>query len=156
MKGNSRLTGVMYFVVCCLTAVIFAACQSGPETLGDGPPLVQTADSIVFSYELAKPKPVAEDLRPLGSTKWQVMSITPKPERPYSTMILHFQPDGNVSQVTTYGDGTVKSETSRYHIVGSTMIINKPKNDLNIRFKVEGNSLIMDTGEYSMLLLRVN
>jgi hypothetical protein len=156
MKRNLWLTGAVYFTGCCLVLTLVAACQSGPPVAGDSPPLIQPVDALVFSYELGKPKPVPEDLKPLGNTKWQVMSMTPKPQKVYTAMIIHFQPDGNVLEATTYADGSVKSETSRYHIVGSTMIINKPGNDLNIRFRIEGNSLIMDTGEYSMLLLRVN
>lgn len=156
MITNTWLKGAVNFLGCCLMLTLVVACQSGPPVAGDAPPLVQPADAMVFSYELAKPKPVPEDTRPLGNTKWQVMSITPKPGMAYESMLFNFRPDGNLVETTRLADGSVKSETSRYHIVGSTMIINKPKRDLNIRFKVEGNSLIMDTGEYSMLLLRVN
>jgi len=71
-------------------------------------------------------------------------------------MIMQFQPDGNLLETTTYADGSVKSETSRYHIVGSTMIVNNLKMISTIRFKVEETLSLMDTGEYSMLLLKVN
>ena len=155
MKENRWLTRAAYLGCCCLMITLLASCQSGPPAVGDAPPLIQPVDAMVFSYELGKPKPAPEDMGPLGNTKWQVMSITPKPQRPFESMLFVFQPDGNLVETTRYADGSVKSETSRYHIVGSTMIVNKPKNDLNIRFRVEGNSLIMDTGEYSVLLLRV-
>jgi hypothetical protein len=156
MNRNRRLTGAACFIGGCLTLILMTACQSGPTAVGDSPPLIQPVDAMVFSYELGKPKPPQEDTKPLGNTKWQVMSITPKPDKAFATRILQFQPDGNLLETTTYADGSAKSETSRYHIVGSTMIVNKPENDLNIRFKVEGNSLIMDTGDYSILLLRIN
>jgi len=76
--------------------------------------------------------------------------MTPNPTR-HTRLYYAVPADGNLLETTTYAVFG-ESETSRYHIVGSTMIVNKPKNDLNLRFKVEGNSLIMDTGEYSMLL----
>jgi len=156
MKRNAWLTRVACFACCTLMITLLASCQSGPSVVGDDPPLIQPVDAMIFSYELGKPKPAPEDTAPLGNTKWQVVSITPKPGRPYESMLFVFQPDGNLVETTRYADGSVKNETSRYHIVGSTMIVNKPKNDLNIRFRVEGNSLIMDTGVNSMLLLRVN
>ena len=156
MKRNNRQMQLVYLLAACILSIMVAACQSGPAVSGDSTPMVQPVDAMVFQYQLAKPKPISEDTRPLGNTKWQVASITPKPRETYATVVFDFQPDGNLLETTTYGDGSVKSETSRYHIVGSTMIINKPKNDVNARFRVEGNSLIMDTGEYSMLLRRVN
>jgi hypothetical protein len=118
--------------------------------------MVQPADAIVFQYQLAKQKPVAEDTRPLGNTRWDVTSINPKPEKAYTSMVLYFQPDGNLLETTKYPDGSVKNETSRYHVVGSTILINKAGKDVNARYKKEGDSLVIDTSDYSMLLKAVD
>ena len=40
-----------------------------------------------------------EELKPLAGTKWQVVSITPKPEKSFKSIVTHFRTDGTV--VTT-------------------------------------------------------
>ncbi len=156
MKRSKHLMTALSLTASCFALVMLGACASGPFVPGDSPPMVDQADAIVFSYELAKPKPVPEDTRPLGNTRWQVTSINPKPEKAFTSMILFFQPDGSLVETTRYADGSARDQTFRYHIIGSTMIINKPKEDVNARFRIEGdNQLVIDTGEASLLLRRM-
>jgi len=131
------------------------ACSGGAVAKGDSTPMVSTVDGMVFQYQLAKSGPVREDTRPLGNTKWRLVSITPKADS-RAAVFMSFQPDGYVVETATDGDGSTASNTFPYHIVGATLIINRKDNDINARFRVEGNSLIMDTGECSMLLRRVD
>jgi hypothetical protein len=156
MKRDNCGKRSAYFIGTCAVAIAAAACANGPSVKGDSTPLVSTVDGMIFEYQLAKSGPVMEDTRPLGNTKWRLTSITPKPERPYAAMFFNFRPDGNLVETATDKDGSLKSDTYRYHIVGSTMIISKQDKDVNARFRMDGNSLIMDTGEYSMLLRRVD
>src|SRR5512147_2155184 len=37
-----------------------------------------------------------DETRPLAGTKWQVVSIVPKPERTYQSIVTHFKHDGTV------------------------------------------------------------
>ena len=162
MRRGRHMIGFVWLMTACSILILVGGCASGPAGSGsgtgsgEGTPMIDTAGSMIFSYELAKPKPVADDTGAMGGTKWKVTSINPKPAKPYSGMTFSFQPDGNLVEITTYPDGTARTETSRYHVVGSTMIVNKRSGDVNARFRVEGSSLIMDTNEYSMLLSRVD
>jgi hypothetical protein len=140
-------------MVACMVLIMAASCagnRNAPTT--EGSPMVQPADAIIFQYQMAKQTPAQEDTRPLGNTRWEVTSINPKPEKSYTSMFLQFQPDGNLLETTKYPDGSVKNETSRYHMVGSTILISKAGKDVNARYKKEGNSLVIDTAESSMLL----
>jgi hypothetical protein len=155
MRKDKRITRAAHIIGACVVSITVASCGGGVGAKGDSAPLISTVDGMVFQYELGRSGPVTEDTGPLGNTKWQLASITPKPEGSQGAMFFHFKPDGNLVETITDRSGSLKSDTYRYHLVGSTMIINKGDNDINARFKLEGNSLIMDTGEYSMLLKRV-
>ena len=135
MKKNRLLPLAGSFLAVSLALVLIAGCAGGPTKVGDATTLSQSdpAMAMAFSYQMAKPKPVPEDMRRLGDTTWEVTSMNPKPEKGYASMVLHFGPDGNLVETRKYPDGSVTKETCRYHIVGSTMIINKSGNDINSR-----------------------
>jgi len=107
--------------------------------------------------DAAKRKQATEaELKPLAGTTWQVISIVPKPAKSYKSVVSHFRPDGNVVTTKTNMDGKVETTTEGYRIVGSTLIINKPDYVENTIFKIDGNKLIIDYGNGSVVLQRVS
>lgn len=96
------------------------------------------------------------ELKPLAGTTWQVVSINPKPKKDYKSIVAHFRPDGDVVTTKTNMDGKVETVTERYRIVGSTLIINKPDYVENTQFKIDGNRLIIDYGNGSVVLQRTS
>jgi len=155
MKRGNNMGRSACLIGAFVVSAAVAACGGGTTAKGDPTPLVSTVDGMVFQYQLAKSGPALEDTRPLGNTRWRLVSIAPKPENSHG-MVMSFQPDGYVVETATDGKGSTASNTFPYRVVGSTLIINKKDSDVNARFRVEGNSLIMDTGEHSMLLRRVD
>lgn len=107
----------------------------------------------------AKRKAVTEEeTKILADTTWQIVKVTPKPKNKdsYTSRISHFRPDGTVINTLMKADGTVEITKERYRIVGATLILNHDNLVVNARFKIDGNQMIMDTGEYSMLLQRLD
>ncbi len=96
-----------------------------------------------------------EDCGPLANTVWQVVSVTPKPKRPFASKVGKFNPDGTVSVTTVYEDGRTETHVERYRVVGHTLIINQDNYVLNWRFSIQGNQMYIDTGEYSVALQRI-
>lgn len=97
-----------------------------------------------------------DETRPLGGTTWRVVSIVPKPERSHRSIVAHFRPDGSVLTTTTKMDGTVETHHEQYRVVGSTLIIYKPEYVENAKFTIEGNKLIIDYGNGSVVMQRVS
>lgn len=97
-----------------------------------------------------------EELRPLAGTTWQVVSITPKPEKPSKSIVTHFKTDGTVVTTTTNKDGKVVKVTEKYRVVGSTLIISKPDYVENANFTIKGNKLTIDYGNGSVVMKRVS
>ena len=98
-----------------------------------------------------------EETLPLANTAWQVMSVNPKPAQTMKSMMGRFNPDGTLTTTTTYWDGRTVTDTDseRYRIVGETLIINQDDYVINATFVLEGDSLYMDTGSYSLVLERM-
>ena len=97
-----------------------------------------------------------DETRPLGGTIWQVVSIVPKPERSHKAIVAHFRPDGTVVTTKTNMDGDVETRYEQYRVVGSTLIIYKSDYVENTKFSVEGNTLIIDYGNGSVVLQRIS
>ena len=80
----------------------------------------------------------------------------PKPEKSHKSIVAHFRPDGTVKVTKTDMQGKVETTTEGYRIVGSTLILNKPDYVENTRCKIEGDRLIVDYGNGSVVLQRVS
>jgi hypothetical protein len=107
--------------------------------------------------DTAKRQAVTEvELEPLAGTTWQVISINPKPKKEFKSIVSHFKPDGTVITTKTDMKGRVETIAERYRIVGTTLIINKPDYVENTKFKIDGNRLIIDYGNGSVVLKRVS
>ena len=79
------------------------------------------------------------ETRPLAGTTWQTISIVPKPEKEYKSIVASFRSDGIVVTTKTNMDGMVETTSEQYRILGSTLIVNKPGYVVNIRFRIEGD-----------------
>jgi hypothetical protein len=99
---------------------------------------------------------ITDDSNPLSDTKWQVLGMTPKPPKAYTSIYMNFKSNGDFEEITTFPDGSVKRENSFYKTAGATLAITKAKNVVvDGRFRIDGNRLLLDTGEYSIVLQRV-
>jgi hypothetical protein len=97
-----------------------------------------------------------EELKPLAGTKWQVVSITPKPEKSFKSTVAHFRTDGTVVTTRTALDGKVLKETEKYRVVGSTLILSKPDYVVNTTFTIKGDKLTIDYGNGNVVMKRVS
>jgi len=98
----------------------------------------------------------AEELKPLAGTTWQVISIVPKQEKSYKSVVSHFRNDGTVVTTKTNMNGKVETLQEQYRIVGSTLIISKPDYVENAKFRIEGDTLTIDYGNGSVVMQRVS
>ena len=96
------------------------------------------------------------ELKPLAGTKWQVVSVSPKPEKSFKSVIVNFKPDGNVVTTKTHMNGNVETVTEKFRIVGSTLIIYKSDYIVNEKFRLDGDNLTIDYGDGSAVLKRVS
>ena len=101
-------------------------------------------------------KSTEAELKPLAGTTWQVISINPKPEKVYKSIVAKFKRDGYVVTTKTNMEGDIETVTEKYRVVGSTLILNKPDYVQNMQFKIDGKKLIIDFGNRSAVLQRIS
>lgn len=162
MKKSAYVVQLVRSAVLCVILVFAVSCASdrsaGTSAGGDTTPMADEATKLIFSYEMKNrgQDPVSpESFKPLGNTTWVVTSINPKPSRPFASMILKFQPDGKLIETTIYEGSSEQNQTFSYEVIGSTLLIRKPKGEVNARFKVEGGLLVISTDNTSILLQRI-
>jgi hypothetical protein len=95
-------------------------------------------------------------LGPFPNTKWKITSIVPKPAKAFKSISLSFQPDGNLLETTEYPDGKIETSTNKYSVLGATLLISKPGNNTNMRYRIDGKTMLVDTGVYSIILEQTN
>jgi predicted lipid-binding transport protein (Tim44 family) len=61
-----------------------------------------------------------DETKPLAGSTWKVVSIVPKPEKPFKSVTVQFRSDGHVVTTNTHMNGNVETVTEKYRIVGST------------------------------------
>jgi hypothetical protein len=96
-----------------------------------------------------------EEVQPLANSTWQVISITPRPKKPFKSMVTRFGQNGTATTTTIYENGKVETDEESYRVVGSTLIINDTGYLINSRYRIDGNKMYMDTGDHSIVLQRV-
>jgi hypothetical protein len=96
------------------------------------------------------------ELKPFAGTTWQVISINPKPEKVYKSIVAKFKRDGTVVTTKTNMEGDIETVTEKYRVIGSTLILNKPDYVQNMQFKIEGKKLILDFGNRSAVLQKIS
>jgi hypothetical protein len=97
----------------------------------------------------------ASELVPFAGTSWQLVSVTPTPERPAKSVVARFDSNGTVTTTRIFDDGSSTTETEKYRAVGDTLIVNKPDYIINAKYRIEGNRLYLSAGERSAVLMRV-
>ena len=104
----------------------------------------------------SKPTVLAEQLGPFPNTQWKITSIVPKPEKNFKSISFSFQSDGTMVETTEEPDGKVVTSTQKYRVQGASMLLSKPGANTNVRFRIDGKTMLVDTGVYSVILEQMN
>jgi hypothetical protein len=170
--NRERMRNFFVAITVCLTLVLSSGCASTgsgnamnkSETglsvgAGMGALLGQTSGGNEAGNKEARiwQATIEQDTWPLANTTWQVVSVNPKPAEPMKSKVGRFNADGTLTTTTTYWDGrtVMDADSEHYRIVGQTLIINQDDYVINATFRLDGDSLYMDTGTHSLVLERI-
>lgn len=152
-KNSFLMVAAPLFLVLIL---VFPGAGLGQDSC-DNSNLMSATQQILYCPMMGgKPTVSASDLGLFPNTKWKITSIVPKPEKAFKSISFVFNPDGTMVETTEDPDGKVVTSTQNYRVLGSTLLLTKPGNSTNIRFRVDGNTMLVDTGVYSVILERMN
>jgi hypothetical protein len=98
----------------------------------------------------------AKDTEPLGNTRWRITNIRPRIENLFKDTEFSFERNGILVESAELPNGTIFTDTHRYRVIGSALVLTKDGHTAVALFKVEGNTLNIDADDYSFTLERVS
>jgi hypothetical protein len=116
-------------------------------------PLMSPIQEIFYSKTmgLKGPAPLKE-LEPLATTRWKVVSVSPKLEKPYSSTEFSFNSNGILVESAELPNGTIVTDTHLYRVIGSTLILAKDERTAFARFTIEGDTLSINADAFTITL----
>jgi hypothetical protein len=168
MRQKRLFGGLLGMLLC--AGFLVAGCNGGDLSgvnvhfakQGQGDNLMNADQELYYGtmigdkFDEPKQKPPGSTLGPFPNTKWQILSVVPKPNTPFTAMYLAFQPDGTLAITTESADGKTSTSFQKYNVVGESMLLTKPGSSTNVRFRVDGNTMHVDTGRASIVLEKIN
>lgn len=96
-----------------------------------------------------------EQMRPFVDTAWRVTSMTPPPRRAFNSMTLHFLPNGHVISTTELANGSIRTDSETFRVVGNTLIINGSDYLTNSTWTINGDELTLVNENFRTTFARV-
>lgn len=166
---RKSLFSVLFGILICV-GLLMTGCNGGDLSgvnvhfakQGQGDNLMTADQEIYYGHMFgedstpSKTKSFPANLGPFPNSKWQVLSVVPKPNTQFTAMYLAFQPDGNLAITTETADGKINTTFQKYSVVGESMLLSKPGSSTNVRFRVDGGTMHVDTGRASIVLEKIN
>jgi len=159
MKRKGLLLARFFGVMFCLGFLVFGCggVNVHMATPGQDENLMTADQEIYYGHMFGEDsKSSKTNLGPFPNTKWQILSVVPKPNTPFKTVYLTFQPDGTLAMTSESPDGKITTSFQKYSVVGDSMLLSKPGSTTNVRFKVDGSTMHVDTSRFSIVLERIN
>lgn len=91
-------------------------------------------------------------------TTWRIISLEGTAEEipeDYASIVVTFQTNTQVTTLTTFRDGRVKTNVERYRIVEDTMVINSDDYIINARFDLHHDQLILVADDFRAVFEKV-
>jgi hypothetical protein len=132
-------------------AIIFSGCATFEQK--QSTPYVSPIQEILYGGSLGfKESASAKYTEPLGNTRWRIRNIRPRVENVFKGTEFSFERSGVLVESAELANGTIYTDTHRYRIVGSTLVLTKDGHTAVALFKIEGNTLTIDADGYSLTL----
>lgn len=96
-----------------------------------------------------------KDTEPLGNTRWRIINIRPNVENQFRGTEFFFERSGVLVESAELPNGTIYTDTHRYRVLGSTIILTKDGLTAAALFKIEGDTLHIDGGSYRLTLTKI-
>ena len=99
--------------------------------------------------------PSGRDTGPLGNTRWRVVNVSPNTHNFLKGTEFFFERSGVLVESAELPNGTIYTDTHRYRVLGSTLILTKDGLTAVTLWKIEGETLNIDRDNYRLTLNRI-
>lgn len=104
----------------------------------------------------AKDSTSTRDTQSLGNTRWRIASIHPVVENQFKNTEFFFERSGVLVEAAELPNGTIYTDTHRYRVLGSTLVLTKDGFTAVALFRIEGDTLNIDGDNYRLILNKIN
>jgi hypothetical protein len=120
-------------------------------------PYVSPIQEILYGKALGfKESASTKDTEPLGNTRWRITNVRPSFVNLFKGTEFSFERNGILLESAELPNGTIYTDTHRYRIIGSTLVLTKDGHTAAGLFRIEGNTLNFDADDYTLTLERVS
>jgi hypothetical protein len=156
MKEQKRSYGCGFILLFFAAAFILSGCATSFEQK-QPTPYVSPIQEIIYGKTLGfKESASTKDTEPLGNTRWRITNVRPSVVNLFKGTEFSFERNGILVESAELPNGTIYTDTHRYRIAGSALVLTKDGHTAVALFKVEGNTLNIDADDYSLTLERVS
>ena len=120
-------------------------------------PYVSPIQEILYGKTLGfKESASAKDTEPLGNTRWRITDVRPRVVNLFKGTEFSFERNGILVESAELPNGTIYTDTHRYRVIGSTLVLTKDGHTSAGLFRIEGNTLNFDADDYTLTFERVS
>jgi len=120
-------------------------------------PYVSPIQEIFYGKTLGfKESASTKDAEHLGNTRWRITNVRPSVVNLFKNTEFSFERNGILVESAELPNGTIYTDTHRYRVIGSTLVLTKDGHTAAGLFRIEGNTLNFDADDYTLTLERVS
>jgi hypothetical protein len=155
MKLQKRffVYGFVFMVI--VVVITFSSCATTEQK--QSTPYVSSIQEILYGTSLGVKEPTStRDTGPLGNTRWRILNIRPRVENLFIGTEFFFERSGVLVESAELPNNTIYTDTHRYRVLNSTLVLTKDGRTSVALFKIEGDTLIIQADNYTLTLDKVS
>lgn len=155
MKVQKRSCVCGFFLLVCGAAFILSGCATFEQKQPTH--YVSPIQEILYGKTLGfKESASTKETEPLGNTRWRITNVRPSVVNLFKGTEFSFERNGILLESSELPNGTIYTDTHRYRVIGSTLVLTKDGHTAAGLFRIEGNTLNFDADDYTLTLERVS
>jgi hypothetical protein len=133
----------------------FSSCATTEQR--QSTPFVSAIQETLYGTSLGVKEPTSpRDTEPLGNTRWRIANIRPRVDKLFQGTEFFFERNGVLVESAELPNNTIYTDTHRYRVLGSTLVLTKDGRTAVAAFKVEGDTLTILADNYTFTLEKIN
>jgi hypothetical protein len=143
------------FMMIGVVIITFSSCATTEQR--QSAPYVSSIQGILYGTSLGFKEPTSpRDTGSLGNTRWRILNIRPRVENVFIGTEFFFERSGVLVESAELPNNTIYTDTHRYRVLGSTLVLTKDGRTAIALFRIEGDTLTIEADNYTLTLDKVS
>jgi len=143
------------FMMIGVVIITFSSCATTEQR--QSTPYASSIQEILYGTSLGVKEPISlRDTGSLGNTRWRILNIRPRVENLFKGTEFFFEKSGVLVESAELPNNTIYTDTHRYRVLGSTLVLTKDGHTAVAFFRIEGYTLTIEADNYTLTLDKVS